>query len=113
MPKHLESLNELIEERGIATLRKHNKKLQERLSNIGPGFLFDRTDNVLVEKSNDIMAINKYEQTLAEHCRHIIESNESMKSILNKIEDLNKELATITTTKNIKKDGDDVCGVSQ
>ena len=70
------SLTEEIKEKGIAILRQHRKKLQDRLSDIGPGFLFDRTDKVLLKKGDDeIMTISKYEQTLADQSRHIIESN--------------------------------------
>ena len=44
------------------------------------------------------MTISKYEQTLADQSRHNIESDEIMKQILDKIEDLDNELPTITTT---------------
>jgi hypothetical protein len=50
MPKCLESLTEEIKEKGTAILKQHREKLQERLSDIGPGFLFDRTDKVLLKK---------------------------------------------------------------
>jgi hypothetical protein len=43
------------------------------------------------------MTISKYEQTLADHSRHIIESDEIMKPILDKIEDLDNELQITTT----------------
>jgi hypothetical protein len=59
MPKHLESLNILIKEKGIAILEKSHKKLQELLSNIGPGLLFDRTDNMLLKKGDGIIYVNK------------------------------------------------------
>jgi hypothetical protein len=89
MPKCLESLNDKVKEKGIAILKKPREKLQERLSDIGPGFLFDRTDKVLLKKGDDdIMTISKYEQTLTDQLRHIIESNEIMKPILDKIKDL-------------------------
>ena len=39
-----------IKEKGIAILKRQREKLQERLSDIGPGFLFDRTDKVLLKK---------------------------------------------------------------
>ena len=68
-------------------------KLQDRLSDIGPGFLFDRTDRALLKKyENNIMTISKYEQTLTDQSRHIIESDEIMKPILDKIEDLDNDL---------------------
>jgi hypothetical protein len=94
MPKCLEYLTKEIKEKGIAILKPHRKKLQGRLSDIGPGFLFDRTDKVLLKKGNDddSMTISKYEQTLADHSRHIIESDEIMKQILDKIEDLDNQL---------------------
>ena len=43
------------------------------------------------------MTISKYEQTLADHSRDIIESDEIMKPILDKIEDLDNELQITTT----------------
>jgi hypothetical protein len=68
-------------------------KLQDRLSDIGPGFLFDRTDRALLKKcENNIMTISKYEQTLTDQSLHIIESAKIMKPILDKIEDLDNEL---------------------
>jgi hypothetical protein len=95
IPKCLESLNEKVKDKGIAILRERRKKLQERLSDIGPGFLFDRTDEALVKKgdNDDIITISKYEQTLADQSRHIIESHEIIKPILDKIEDLDNELS--------------------
>jgi hypothetical protein len=62
-------------------------KLQNRLSDIGPGFLFDRTDRVLLKKRGKFMTISKYEQTLTDQSRHIIQSDEIMKTILDKIQD--------------------------
>jgi hypothetical protein len=97
MPKCLESLNDKVKENGIAILKRRREKLQERLSDIGPGFLFDRTDKVLLKKGEDIMTISKYEQTLADQSRHIIESDEIMRPILDKIEDLDNELPITTT----------------
>jgi hypothetical protein len=88
IPKYLESLTEEIKEKSTAILKQRRKKLQGRLSDIGPGFLFDRTDKALLKKGDDIMTISKYEQTLADQSRHIIESDEIIKPILDKIEDL-------------------------
>jgi hypothetical protein len=82
MPKCLESLNEKVKEKGIAILNERCLKLQDRLSDIGPGFLFDRTDRALLKKHGNIMTISKYEQTLTDQSRHIIESDEIMKPIL-------------------------------
>jgi hypothetical protein len=66
MPKYLESLTEEIKEKGIAILKQRREKLQERLSDIGPGFLFDRTDKVLLKKGDDdIMTISKYDLYLS------------------------------------------------
>jgi hypothetical protein len=93
MPECLESFNEKVKEKGVAILKGRRLKLQDRLSDIGPGFLFDRTDKVLLKKGDDdVMTISKYEQTLADQSRHIIESDETMKPILDKIEDLDNEL---------------------
>jgi hypothetical protein len=38
---------------GTTVLKQRRKKLQEQLSDIGPGFLLDRTDRVLLKKDND------------------------------------------------------------
>ena len=93
MPKCLESLNQKVKEKGIAVLKERRLKLQERLSDIGPGFLFDRTDRALLKKcKNNTMTISKYEQTLTDQSRHIIESDEIMKPILDKIKDLGNDL---------------------
>ena len=93
MPKCLQSLNEKVKEKGIAVLKERRLKLQDCLSDIGPGFLFDRTDRALLKKrENNIMTISKYEQTLTDQSRHIIESDEIMKPILDKIEDLDNDL---------------------
>ena len=92
MPKCFESLTKKLAKMGSGILKEQRLKLQDRLSGIGPGFLFDRTDKVLLNKSDDIMTISKYEQTLADQSRHIIESDEIMKPILDKIEDLDNDL---------------------
>jgi hypothetical protein len=108
MPKCLESLNDKVKEKGIAILKKPREKLQERLSDIGPGFLFDRSDKVLLKKGDDddIMTISKYEQRLAEHSRHIIESIEIMKPILDKIEDLDKECTSLIPFRSSRNKND-------
>jgi hypothetical protein len=98
MPKCFESLTKKLEKIGSGILKEQRLKLQDHLSGIGPGFLFDRTDKVLLNKRDDIMTINKYEQTLAHQSRHIIESDEVMKQILHKIEDLNNQLPITTKT---------------
>jgi hypothetical protein len=93
MPKCLESLNDEVKEKRVAILKWQRLKLKDRLTDIGPGFLFDRTDRVLLKKGeNNIMTISKYEQTLTDQSRHIIESDEIMIPILDKIEDLDNEL---------------------
>ncbi len=46
-----------------------------------------RTDNV----SDGLLTIPKYEEVLADHSRHIIESDESIKPLLKEIEELAKE----------------------
>jgi hypothetical protein len=102
MPKCLEYLTEEIKEKGIAILKKPRKKLQERLSDIGPGFLFDRTDKVLLKKGDDddSMTISKYEQTLADQLRHIIESDKTMKPSLDKIGDLANVFRSLRNNRN-------------
>jgi hypothetical protein len=72
MPKSLESLNQKVKEKGIAILKELRLKLQDHLCDIGPGFLFDRTDMALLKKCGNIMTISKYEQTLTDQSRHVI-----------------------------------------
>jgi hypothetical protein len=68
--------------------------LNNRLSSIGPGLLFDRTDKVLQEQrangNDNIMTIGKYEEAIAKHARNIIEL--ALKPFLDKIKDLNNHL---------------------
>jgi uncharacterized coiled-coil protein SlyX len=85
-------LNENFKKIGAAILGKRLQKLRDSLSNIGPGLLFDRTDKVLQEQGDTIMTIGKYEEAIAEQCRRIIESNETLRSLLSNIEDLNNRL---------------------
>jgi hypothetical protein len=97
MPKSLESLNENIEKIGTAIFKKQRDKLRESLSDIGPGLLFDRTDKVLQKQDTkkgkeEFMTVSKYEKSIAEQCRNIIESNEILEPFLDKIEDLNNYL---------------------
>jgi hypothetical protein len=92
IPKPLELLNENFKKIGAAILGKRLQKLRDSLSNIGPGLLFDRTDKVLQEQGDTIMTIGKYEEAIAEQCRRIIESNETLRSLLSNIEDLNNRL---------------------
>jgi hypothetical protein len=96
IPECLESLNDKVKEKGIAILKQGREKLQDRLSDIGPGFLFDKTNVVLKDSAEDIMmmTIPKYEETLIEHSRQIIESDKSIRPLLDKIEDLAKEVDT-------------------
>jgi hypothetical protein len=54
-----------------------------------------------LKKRENIMKISKYEQTLSDQSRHIIESDEIIKPILDKIEDLDNDLS-ITTTKVLR-----------
>jgi hemerythrin-like domain-containing protein len=94
-------LNENFEKIGTDIFKKQREKLSEKLSDIGPGLLFDRTDRVLQEtkkgkeedNDNSIMTIRKYEEAIAEHSQHIIESDETLKPFLDKIEDLDNQLA--------------------
>jgi hypothetical protein len=93
MPKTLQLLNENIEKIGTTILKKHVEKLNNRLSNVGPGLLFDRTDKVLQEQAtngNDVMTIGKYEQAIAKQAQNIIEL--ALKPFLDKIKDLNNHL---------------------
>jgi hypothetical protein len=97
-PRALESLNETVEQIGIAKLRKPREELRDKLSGIGPGFLFDRTDKVLQEhrlktgQGDGIMTIAKYEEAIVDQSRRVIESDEILKPFLEKIEDLNHQL---------------------
>jgi hypothetical protein len=90
IPECLESLNDKVKEKGIAILKQRRKKLKDRLSNIGPGFLFDRTNRVLKNSAEDI-TISMYEEMLIEHSKHIIESDNGIRPLLDKIEDLTGE----------------------
>jgi hypothetical protein len=81
MPKCLESLNENIEQIGTAMFRKRREKLRKRLSNIGPGLLFDRTDRVLLQArkveeeeqtDSNIITISKYEKAIAEQSQLLL-----------------------------------------
>ena len=97
-PKALESLNETVEQIGTAKLRKRREELRDKLSDIGSGFLFDRTDKVLTQqqlktgKGDIIMTIAKYEEAITEQSRRIIESDEILKPFLEAIEDLDNQL---------------------
>ena len=88
VPECLESLNNMIKEKGVGLFKKRRAELQKRLSKIEPGFLFDRTDRVLLERGNEIITIDKYEATLIDHSRHIIESDKRIRPLLDKIDDL-------------------------
>jgi hypothetical protein len=76
--------------------------LRESLSNIGPGLLFDRTDRILLQArkdeeeqtDNSVMTISKYEEAIAEQSQRTIESHETLRPVLYKIEDLNNDLTT-------------------
>ena len=95
MPKTLQSLNESIEKSGTAILKKRVEKLKKRLSHIGPGLLFDRTDRVLQKQQTkdgigDIMTISEYEEAIAKQSRQIVES--ALRPLLDRIKDLNNHL---------------------
>jgi hypothetical protein len=94
MPKPLQLLNENIEKAGTAILKKRVEKLKKRLSHIGPGLLFDRTDLVLREQAtndnDDIMTIRKYEEAIHRQSQNIIEL--ALKPFLDKIKDLNNHV---------------------
>ena len=97
-PKALESLNETVEKIGTAKLKGQREKLRDKLSDIGRGFLFDRTDKVLQEqqlktgKGEPIMTIAKYEEAIVDQSQRIIESDEILKPFLEAIEDLDNQL---------------------
>jgi hypothetical protein len=97
-PKVLESLNETFEKIGTATLKEPREKLSDKLSDIGPGLLFDRADKALQErqlktgKGDAIMTIGKYEEAIIEQSQHIIESDAIIKPFLDEIEDLDDQL---------------------
>jgi hypothetical protein len=97
-PKALQSLNETFEKIGTATLKVPREKLRDKLSDIGPGLLFDRTDKALQErrlktgKGDTIMTIAKYEEAITEQSQRIIESDETLKPFLDKIKDLDNDL---------------------
>jgi hypothetical protein len=67
--------------------------LRESLSKIGPGLLFDRTDRVVLQEKeeekndNSVVTISKYEEAIAEQSQRTIESNETLRPYLYKIED--------------------------
>ncbi|HEY7082505.1 MAG TPA: hypothetical protein VH500_22680 [Nitrososphaeraceae archaeon] len=104
MPKCLESLNKRIEEIGIEIFKKWREELQKLLSTVGPGFLFDRTDRMLLERDNDIMTIDNYEATLTDHSRHIIESDKRIKPLLDEIDALNYVLEEQETCEDRQKE---------
>jgi hypothetical protein len=110
VPKPLELLNENFKKMGTAISSKQLDKLREKLSNIGPGLLFDRTDKVLQEQDDSIMTISKYEEEIAKQSRHIVESNETSKPFLDKIEDLNNQL-TLQQEQSKSEDEEDNKGV--
>jgi len=97
-PKTLESLNETVEKIGITKLKERREQLRDKLSDIGPGFLFDRTDKLLQEQrlkigqDDGIMTIAKYEEAIVDQSRRIIESDETLRPFLEEIEDLDNEL---------------------
>ncbi|MGA9845829.1 MAG: hypothetical protein WBQ25_26305 [Nitrososphaeraceae archaeon] len=88
IPESLQLFNDKVKEKGIAIAKEQLDKLQENLSNIS-GFLFDRTNTVL--QNGKQITIEKYDQILADHVRHIIESNQEIRKLLDKIDYLNYE----------------------
>jgi hypothetical protein len=101
---------------GTAALKETRKKLRDKLSDIGPGLLFDRTDRSLQKrrlktgKGHAIMTIAKYEEAITEQSRRIIESDEILKPFLEKIDDLNhqlRQLQYIRADHKLKLEGKD------
>ena len=82
VPGPLQELNDKVQALAIIATRKHVNQLRDNLSNIN-GFLFDRTNDVLPEDKR--MTIKEYDKIIADHIQHIIESNEDIKSLLDKI----------------------------
>ncbi|MGC2428737.1 MAG: hypothetical protein WA421_17010 [Nitrososphaeraceae archaeon] len=67
-------------------------QLRRNLSVIS-GFLFDRTNDKLPDDKQ--LTMEKYDGILTDHIGHIIESDEEIKSLLNKIIDSDEdEVAT-------------------
>jgi hypothetical protein len=87
MPKCLEELNEKVKKKGIEILKDRRKIVQDKLASFEDCFLFDRTDDV----SDGLLTIPKYEEVLVDHSRHVIESDESIKPLLEEIEKLAKD----------------------
>ena len=79
-------------------LKEPREKLSDKLSDIGPGLLFDRTDKALrihrlkTGKGDAIMTITRYEEAITEQSQHIIESDAIIKPFLDEIEDLDNQL---------------------
>lgn len=78
----MQELNDRVQEFGVAIAKKHVERLRYNLSNID-GFPFDRTNDALPEDKR--MTIAKYDEIVASHIQHIIESDETIKSLLSKI----------------------------
>lgn len=91
-PKVIDSVTDHLKQIGTSIVKDRREKVQARLSNIGPGFLFDRTNRVLLEQGKPVISIAEYEHRLTEHTRHIIESDKKLEPILQKIKELDDEL---------------------
>jgi len=98
-PECLEKLNDIMKQLGTVILKPHRDKVKKRLSNFGPGFLFDRTNNILPGYN-----IDKYEDAISEQSRKIIENNPKIKSLIEKIQDI---VVTNDSTDNVGKGTDD------
>ena len=91
-PTPLDSFTDHFKQVGTCIVKDRREKVQARLSNIGPGFLFDKTNKVLSEKGKPVISISEYEHRLTDHTRHIIESDKKLQPILQKVKELDDDL---------------------
>lgn len=92
VPRELQAFNDKVKEKGIAIVEERVYQLRRNLSVIS-GFLFDRTNDKLPDDKQ--LTMEKYDGILTDHIGHIIESDEEIKSLLNKIIDSDEdEVAT-------------------
>ena len=78
-----------MKEKGIAIVQERVYQLRRNLSATISGFLFDKTNDKLPDDKQ--LTIEKYDGILTDHIGHIIESDEKIKSLLNKIIDSDEE----------------------
>ena len=101
IPQVLQDFNDKVKKVGTEAVAKQLVRLRNNLSNINGGFLFDRTNDILQEHEDGeqttiaIIGIPEYDRILKDHIRHVIESNESVKELIDKIAD-----AEVTNSKD-------------